>query len=813
MFRNVRYAARSLRRSPLFTAVAVFSLAAGIGANTAVFSFVRAIVLQQLNVPGADRLVVLRQQNEMFHIENCCFSYKVFREIRREDSDFEDVLAVAEREVKLTDRGETERLRAELVSGNYFRMLGVRAAAGRLIGDSDDGAEGASPICVIGYKLWQERYGGRADAVGRQVLIDNKPFQIVGVSQRGFGGASLHDPRDLEIPASMIQVFDGNDSRDTYGWAELIARLKPGVAAERARVRVDLIGRRIEKQLGFSFSDRDTLLLRDGSQGVDSKKEQFAKPVLVLFLLVAVVLLIACANLAALLMVRSAGSLREAGVRVALGATRASLVGRFLTESLLLAGMGGAAGWALAMALTAALSRLLGTSNQGLTGGVHPDLALFAFSAALTLASGILFGLLPAWRASQAKPIEAMQRATAHGAGKASLASRALIAVQVALSLALLFGAGLFRQTLRNLRSIDLGFRPENLVLMHVDLSGTPRAAAAGPFFDDLLDRANAMNGTRAASLAGISLLSGSMASIILKIPGYAPPNHLLPVTYFMRVSNGYFRTLGIPLLGGRDFDAGDRGSSNAGDRGSSDAAIIVNRQFERQFLGGSALGKSFAYGGGRRVHVVGIAGDAKFRWLREETQPVMYLPAGQGAYPQSLYLQVRTAADTRAAAERLRSMVRDIDRRVPVDSVQTMAMQIDEALVRERLLAFLSSMMGILAVTLAAIGLYGVLAFTVVRRTHEIGIRMAVGAGRGRIVRLFLVESGWIAGAGVAAGIPLVLGCGRLASSLLYGLAGQDLRILLGSTALLLAAAAAAAVIPAWRAARLDPLAALRHD
>ncbi len=323
------------------------------------------------------------------------------------------------------------------------------------------------------------------------------------------------------------------------------------------------------------------------------------------------------------------------------------------------------------------------------------------------------------------------------------------------------------------------------------------------------------MNGTRAASLAGISLLSGSMASIILKIPQSSRRRtHLLPVTYFMRVSNGYFRTLGIPLLGGRDFDAGDRGSSNAGDRGSSDAAIIVNRQFERQFLGGSALGKSFAYGGGRRVHVVGIAGDAKFRWLREETQPVMYLPAGQGAYPQSLYLQVRTAADTRAAAERLRSMVRDIDRRVPVDSVQTMAMQIDEALVRERLLAFLSSMMGILAVTLAAIGLYGVLAFTVVRRTHEIGIRMAVGAGRGRIVRLFLVESGWIAGAGVAAGIPLVLGCGRLASSLLYGLAGRDLRILVGLDVPAAGVPFAAAItIPAWRAARLDPLAALRHD
>ncbi len=810
MLSDLRYAARSLRRSPLFTAVAILSLASGIGANTAVFSFVRAIVLQNLNVSAAERLVILRQQNEMFHMENCCFPYKVFREIRREDTDFEDVLAVAERDVKVTDRGETERLQAELVSGNYFRMLGVRAAAGRLIGESDDVTEGASPVCVIGYKLWQERYGGRADAVGRQVLIDNKPFQIVGVSQEGFSGASLHDPRDLQIPASMIKVFDGEDSRDSYGWAEIIARLKPGITPERAQVRVDLMGRRIEKQLGYSFSGRDTFFLRDGSQGVDSKKEQFAKPVLVLFLLVAVVLLIACANLAALLMVRSAANLREAGIRVALGATRAALVRRFLTESILLAFMGFAVGWPLAMALTTALSKLLGTSNQGLTGNVHPDLALFAFSSALAFTSGLLFGLLPAWRASQAEPIDAMQRATAHGAGKASFGARALIAVQVALSLVLLFGAGLFRQTLGNLRSVDLGFRPENVVLMHVDLSGTPRAAAAGPFFDELLARANAMDGARAASLAGISVLSGSMASIILKIPGYVAPNHLLPVTYFMSVSNGYFRTLGIPLLRGRDFDLGDRGTCGA----NKDAAIIVNPSIRTPVSGRQRARQIIRlWRRGRRVHVVGIAGDAKFRWLREDTQPVMYLPFAPETFPQSLYLQVRTAADAPAVIERVRSLVRDIDPRVPIDSVQTMAMQIDQALARERLLAFLSTLMGFLAVTLAAIGLYGVLAFTVVRRTHEIGIRMAIGAERGRILRLFLLESAWIAGAGVAAGIPLAFVCGRLASSLLYGLAGQDVRTALGSTALLLAAAFTAAVIPAWRAARLDPLTALRHN
>jgi predicted permease len=801
---NLRYAARTLRRSPLFTTVAVLSLALGIGANTAVFSFLRAVVLKQLAVPGADRLVILRQHNETFHIENCCFVYRFFQEIRKKDVGFDAMAAVRGVEVNMTDRDETEKLQAELVSGNYFGMLAVRPAAGRLIRESDDQTEGAAPVCAISYRLWQERYAGQSGVIGRWVLINNEPYRIVGVSEPGFTGASLHEPHDLQIPAAMAIRILGQ-KRDSFGWAEIIARLKPGVTRVEALARLNATGLQLQRAAGFQVTDRDTFSLIDGSQGTGSRKEQYGKPVQVLLLLVAVVLLIACANLAALSMVRSAERAREAGVRVALGASRVTLMRRFLTESLILAAAGGACGWLAAHGLIRTLLAFLGDDARGLAGMVRPDAAVFAFCAGISIAAGLLFGLLPAWRASQANPMQAIRGGGVTRAGK-PIASRVLMAAQVALSLALLFAAGLFGRTLRNLRSIDLGFRPENVVVLHVDLSGTPRAGnGAGPFFEELLRRVREMPGARAASLTSISALSGSMMSTVLRIPGYAPPDRLTPVTYMTTISSSYFRTLGIPLLAGRDFTADDRGSG--------EGAAIVNQQFARKFLGGNALGKTFSYGGGRKVHVIGVASDVKFRRVKEEPQPVMYVPVTQWTYPESLYLQVRTAGDPEPAIGRLRWTVRDIDRRVPIESITTMALQIDRALSRERLLAFLSSLMGGLAVALAAIGLYGVLSFSVARRTREIGIRMAVGAPRERILALFLRECAWIVVCGIAAGIPLALAAGRLASSLLYGLKPRDLSTAAAATAILALAALAAAMIPARRASRVDPLAALREE
>ncbi|MGH9795313.1 MAG: FtsX-like permease family protein [Candidatus Acidiferrales bacterium] len=582
--------------------------------------------------------------------------------------------------------------------------------------------------------------------------------------------------------------------------------MKPGVSRERAAARLNVIGKQIQRTTGPQMTERDLFLLRDGRQGFESKQEQFGRPVLLLMLLVAVVLLVACANLAALLLVRSVERAREAGVRLALGASRAAVVRQFLTESLMLAVAGGVAGWGLAHVLVNVLLNLLGPQGVGLARHVQADWNVFTFSAALTLAAGALFGALPAWRASRIDPLSAI-RGVARGLSSRTSLSRTLIAGQVALSLALLFGAGLFAKSLRNLRAIDLGLQPENVVLMHIDLTGSARGgAAAGQFFQELLERARAMPETRMASLANLSVLSGAMQSTVVRLPDHVP-NRLMPVTNFVSATSGYFRTLGIPVLAGRDFTSVDHPGT------SGEGTAIVNEQFAIAYLGGEALDKVFGYGGGRKVRVAGIAGTARFRYLREEPQPVMYLPVNREQFPQSLHLQVRTSADPVAMMGRLRGLVREMDARLPLDRITTMEMQIDQALSRERMLAFLSTALGGVALALAAIGIYGALSFSVARRTREIGIRTAVGAPRGRIAGLFVGDSARTVAAGIAAGIPLALGCGKLASTLLYGLEPQDAGTATAATALLIAATLAAALLPAWRAARLDAMKALRHD
>lgn len=458
------------------------------------------------------------------------------------------------------------------------------------------------------------------------------------------------------------------------------------------------------------------------------------------------------------------------------------------------------AGWLLAHFLAQALLGLLGPQSAGLVGQVRPDATIFAFSAAATLAAGVLFGILPAWRAAHADPMPAIH-GSASGSGGRWRLSRFIVAGQVALSLALLFCAGLFAQTLRNLRSIDLGFPPENLVLLHVDLGRTVyRDHGAETFFEDLLRRTRDLLSTRAASLASVSVLSGSMQSIMLQIPGYVSPNHLSPVTYFTAVSSGYFRTLGLPLFAGRDFTDSERESGEGG--------VIVNEEFAREFFAGDALGKTFSYGGGRKVRIVGIAGTAKFRWVKEDPHPVMYVPVTPQHFPQALFLQVRTTGDPAGAIERLRALLHNLDSRVPVDSITTMQMQIDEALARERLLAFLSTLLALITVALASIGLYGVLSFSVARRMREISIRMAVGAERRQILMLFLDEGARVVLGGIAIGVPFAFVSGRLASSLLYGLKPQDT-----ATAVMAAAVLALVALAAHRDSRLACFAPRSHS
>ncbi len=806
LVRDLRYGARSMARRPGFAAVSLVSLAVALGANTAVFSFANAILLKTLPVANADRLIALRQKNELFHMENCCFGYPFFQALRKQPDVFEDILATSPRDITLTDREESERLPAELVSGNYFRMLGVHPAAGRLLDETDDAVEGASPVCVISYKLWQERFVGDPAIVGRQVLLNGHPFRIVGVSQRGFGGASLHAPSDLQAPTSMAETFF-EMKRDTFGFLFLVPRLKPGVSQSHAAAWLNSVGHALQEATGKHMGKHDDFLLYDGSQGIDSRREEMGKPVLVLLLLVGVLLLVACANLSALLLVRSVERTREAGVRAAIGASRSTLFRQFLAEAMLLAAAGGALGWALALGLVRVLLGLL-PRDKSLAQIVHPDATVFAFTAALTLLAALLFGLLPAWRASRADPLRAIHGAALAAPGRRQrLASSAVIAAQIALSLALVFCAGLFSRTLHNLRAIDLGFQPENVVILPINLGNTAYAQEASPFFAELLRRARALPETRAASLTGLTVVSGNMSSFILTVPGYVSPNGMRPTSYVTRVTSGYFRTMGTPLVAGRDFI--DEDTDGRGGEGSA----IVNEQFARQFLAGDALGKPFAYAGGRKVRIVGVVRTSKFRYVREEPQPVVYLPIATGTFNANLNLQTRVSGDLNVAIARLRGIVHDLGPHAPIGAITTMEMQIDAALSRERLLAFLSTLLGAVAAALAAIGLYGVLSFAVTRRTKEIGIRLSVGARRSMIVALFMRESAWMAAVGVALGIPLMWLCGKLADSLLYGLHGEDPLTAIEATAVLVVLSLLAGFVPAARAAGVDPVRALRND
>lgn len=802
---DVRLAVRTSRKSPAFTLLALVSLTLGLAANTAIFSFVNAIVLKTLPVRDASRLVLLRQNNEMFHMENCCFSYSFFQALRRQDVGLEDVMATATIERDVVDGDRRTSVSAELVSGNYFSMLGIRPAMGRLLDDNDDRVEKGARVCVISNRLWRNFYQATPDIIGRKLLLDKESFQIVGVTPPGFHGATLHGRVDVEIPTGWAEAFYGT-SRDKFGWLQLIGRRRTGVSPAVLFQRLDPVGMRLQREAGYRIDAKDHFKVKDGSQGSGSRKEALGKPVLLLLSIVGLVLVMACANLAALWLVRSMERAREAAIRVALGATRWAVIRQFLVQSTLLSIISGALGWLLSQFFIAGLLRLMGTQRETLMDHVQPDPVVLAFFAAVTLGSGLLFGLLPALRAWRTDPMPLVQSGTLFGAGQRALGYRYLISIQIAVSVALVFTAGLLAQTLHNLRAIDLGFQPQQVVLAHVDFERLNYSdAAASQAMEQLVARAQALPGVRGASVATVNILTGAMASFVLRIPGYVSPNGQSPVSFFTRISPGYFRTMGVPVLRGRDFALDDN-------RKGADP-VIVNQQFAKRFFDGDALGKVLKVGGGQEVRVVGVVGTTKYRELREQPEPVLYLAAAAGKMPGEAWLQVRSTEPPEQVEAQLRTLIRSADARLPLDTLTTMEAQIDEALAAERLLALLSTALGLLAVGLAAIGLYGVLSYSTARRTREIGIRVAIGAGRGNILSMVLGESAWMVVAGLAAGVPLAYLAGRMVRSQLYGLQAADPRTSVVAGLVLVAISAAAALLPAWRATRVDPASSLRYE
>ena len=814
--------------NPGFFAVATISLALGIGANTAIFQLLDAVRLRMLPVSHADQLVELEIKDE-----HCCsgnfsdrranFTYPQWEQIRDHQQAFSGLFAWGDTRFNLATGGEVRNAEGLWVSGDYFRTLGVQPLAGRLITNEDDRVGCGAPAVVISYPFWQREFGGDAQAVGKKLSLDGHPVEIVGVSPPDFFGVEVGRNFDVAVPLCAEPWINGENShmaKRHHWWLAVIGRLKPGWTVTRADAQAKAMSAQIFESTvppnyrpdSAKYYRQFKLFASPAGSGVSRLRETYQEPLLLLLGIAGLVLLIACANLANLMLARASAREREMAVRLAIGADRSRLIRQLLAESLLLTVIGAAIGALLAQFLSSYVLTFLTTRADPLFVQLGADWRVFGFTAAVAIVTCILFGLTPAMRASRTAPVSAMRssgRGLTADRGKFGL-RRALVVSQVALSLVLLVGALLFVNSMRNLLTLDAGFRENGLLIAGIDLSRLNLAPARrGVFFHELLNRIQATPGVEGAASANIVQISGSGWNDSIEFIGQAKHERMVP--WFNRVSAGYFHTMGTPLLAGRDFD--DR------DTPASPEIAVVNQEFSAKFLGGAnPIGKSFRMlvGPGEPQHIyeiVGLVKNSKYRSLREDFKPQVFVAESQNKQPGSaLSFLVRSSMPIGALMSSVKRILLEQNAEASVQ-FQVFKTQVRESLMRERLMATLSGFFGFLAVVLATVGLYGVISYMVARRRNEIGIRIALGANRGEVLQLVLREAGMLLAAGLVLGTVLALAAGRAASSLLFGLKASDPVTIGLSVALLAVVAVAASFIPALRAARLEPMTALREE
>jgi predicted permease len=827
---DFRYGLRMLRKNPGFTAVAVLSLALGVGANTAIFSLLDQVMLRLLPVSHPEQLVILRSPGPVHgHTwsdteDGQSFSFPMYKALREGNGVFSGLLGCYPTEASVTYRKETEQVDAELVSGNFFEVLGVGPALGRMFSLDDDRVQGAHPVVVLSYAYWQRRFGGDPSILNQAVLVNAQPMTVVGVVRRGFTGAQAGQAPDVFLPLMMKAVITpGWNALDDWNdyWLPVLGRLKPGTAMHGAEAGLQglyhgLLEQQASAQSHWSGGERQRfvnrkLLLKPGGHGRDVLAQDAGTPVVALFVMVGLVLLMVCTNLANLLLARGAARQRELAVRLALGASRRRLISQLLAESLVCALAGGLIGLPVAAwTLKTLVSRIVaGAGIQGLSPQL--DLRVLVFNFALALVAGVIFGLAPAFRATRTDVNSTLKNQSGASVAPAQVRFRkAMVTAQVALTVLLLVGAGLFTRTLWNLRHLDLGIRPDHLISFDIApaLNGyTPDQTRA--LCDRLREALAALPGVRSASGAEIAALTNSDSSSNITVPGAPPLHGDQNDVRTDQVAPGYFSTLGIPLITGREFASSD---------GPQEPKVaIVNEAMVRRFFPrGDALGKRFAIGGGDvkpDIEIVGVVQDAKNAEIREGKVPYVYLPYDQDPTLGHLTFYVRTFQDPIALAPELRKTVQQFDANLPAPNLNTMEGTIDQDLFAERLVAQLSLGFGALAALLAAIGIYGVLAYTVVQRTREIGIRVALGARPGEVQRLVYRELGPMLAGGLALGLPVAYALARVVESLLYGIKAGDLPVYATVLILVAAAAGLASFIPARRATNVDPMVALRYE
>ena len=847
MFAELRFALRQLAKSPGFTAVAVLSLALGIGANTAVFSLMNAVLLQRLPVKAPEQLVVFNwlaeenvgppsssgwQQREpgSNKTTSTSFSFPTFDAFRANAPTLSAVFAFAPMgSLNVNIDGAAEITSSQTVSGNYHTGLGVGAAAGRLLTPDDD-EPGADPVVVISYRYWQRRFGGDPGAIGKAISVNGVPMTVIGVTAPAFNGAmQVGEIVDVTLPLAFEQRVSRSpwdDRKADNWWLRIMGRMKPGVTLAQVRANLEGVfyaaarGNVSVRQLpGAPAVDPAKVplpLLRaePGGQGLYEARRNYEKSLQLLMGIVALVLLVACANVANLLLARGTARRREIAVRLALGASRARLVRQLLAESVLLASLGALAGLVLAVWGTRALLAMRPFGGSQLDLATPLDWHVLGFASAVALATGVIFGLAPALRATRLNLTAEFQGGgRALGAGSRSALAKSLMVVQVALSLVLLVGAGLFVRTLRNLQNVDVGFNREQLLLFGVN--GTANGATAPQAvanYDRMRERLASLPGVRRASYARVAPLSQNNWTNGLYVPGYVQTSLNEGGVRMNGVDPGYLATMEIPLLRGRDLAARD----GAG----APKVILVNQVFAKKYFGtedviGRRIGMRRGQDQPPDVEIVGLMRDAQYSGVKTAVPPVAFIPFAQLTENNrgDATFVVRFAGGEAAIVAAVRAAVREVDADLPITNIRTQQQQIDRLFTPERLFANLCSFFGILALGLAAIGLYGLMSYTVLRRTGEIGLRMALGALPAHVLRMILRESLALVMLGVLVGAGAAIGATRWLASLLFGLTPSD-PVTYGCVAFLLVAVALiACLLPARRAAKIDPMVALRTE
>ena len=822
-YQNLRYALRMLGKNPGFTCVVVATLALGIGANAAIFSLTDRVLLQKLPVPNPDQLVVLgtRNPNEGGETQDS-FSYPMYADLRDRNQVFSGVIATSGVQMNISYSDQNERVAAELVSGNYFDTLGVRPWAGRLLTQEDDRTPGAHPVVVISYAFWERRFGKDQSIVGKTILANEHQITILGVTPPNFYGLHLSNAPDVWVPLMMTPVFHPlpptrMQSR-SHSWLTLMARRKDGVTQTEAQSSLAVLYHQIrqndaQQMRDVSPRDRDRFLARQivltpGGQGFQRLQREMRTSLLLLFGATCAVLLILCANLANLMMARATARAPEMAVRLALGASRWRLLRQWLTEGLILSLCGGVAGVFVALWIKAGL--MLGLPRQTRANLNVPMGWKFAGFVLLTsILVGLLFSLAPAVQAARnaSAPALRLESRSYTTAGKLLSLRSGLVLLQVALSLPLLIGGLLLLRTLQNLRAVDTGFSPNNVLLASVNpsLNGYTTEKSRN-FFNELLTRSRELPGVTAASLATDSPLSGGWDMNGVVVEGYAPREDEKMDTDATYISPDYFKTLDIPFVAGRDFTAQDV-------IGSQKVAIINEKMAKYFFGAANPIGKRIGLSGVPDVAIVGVARDAKYISLREPMRRHFYTPIMQEKNLLDLVLQVRTSTDPDAMTNVVRNQIRELDPHLPLYNVKTLAAEIDQSLIQERLVTWLTTSFAVLTTLLVVIGLYGVLTFSVARRTREIGIRIALGAQRRDVLKLIMAHGMVVVFAGIGIGLALSIGGMRLIGSLLFGVAPTNRMTFTLAAAGLALVALPACFIPARRATKVNPLVALRYE